>query len=62
MVHHFLDKSADESQIGTLTGLLVCSHSCAALMPLLVCCCDGLYVSCSVKRHDDALDFPCLQR
>ena len=23
MVHHFLDKSADESQIGTLTGLLV---------------------------------------
>ena len=29
MVHHFLDKSADESQIGTLTGLLVCGDASA---------------------------------
>ena len=41
MVHRFMDNSADESQIGTLTGLLVrcCAslHSAVSSMPRIFC-------------------------
>ena len=45
MVHHFLDNSADESQIGTLTGLLVRGHVCLASAHISQSCAASLSTS-----------------